>query len=306
MNRTRRNQGAPAEPEEGARTGVAIIGVGAVGASLARSLFRSSYRLLVLINRTPERAAKIAAQTGAPLASADVSAIPSDVSLLFICTRDDELEDAVASVARIGLDLKDTVVAHVSGRRTSAVLNPLKKLGAKTLSFHPLGAFPPDKEDKTFQGLTIGLEGDPLAVAIGRALALDLGAFPVQVPPEAKPAYHLAAVVTSNHLVALMSDVESILARSGLPSNLTHSLARDTLSNLHGSRPESALTGPIVRADFETVSAQIELVRKIDSAMLPRFLALAERAAELAEQSGRITREQHAELRTIIERAARA
>jgi predicted short-subunit dehydrogenase-like oxidoreductase (DUF2520 family) len=307
MNRTRRRQTAKVPDTDGiAQTGVAIVGVGAVGSSLARSLFRSGYRVACLVNRTLGPATDVASQTGTPVASTDLDDIPEGISLIFICTRDESIAGVAKSLAQTGMTFRQSVVAHVSGQRTSAELDPLRARGAYAISFHPLGSFPPGNLNKTFQGLTIGLEGDPFGVAIGRILARDLGAFPVEIPAEAKPAYHLAAVLTSNHLVGLMSDVGSILSTANLPVNLTHSLARDTLDNLLRSSPEQALTGPVVRGDHEALAKQVALLRAVAPDLLPRFLALAGGVLSLADRSGRINDQQREKLRGILKEAARS
>lgn len=303
-DRTRRRFGVEDEaPESQTGTGVAIIGLGAVGSSLARSLYRTNYRLLALINRSIEIARRIASEVGSPIVSSSVSDIPDEVRFVFICTREDNFATVVDDLLASDLELGQSVVAHVSGRETSAVLSPLADRGAHTLSFHPLGAFPPGNTRKTFAGLTIGLEGDALAVAVGKTVAVDLGAVPVEIPASAKAAYHLAAAVTSNFLVTLLGDVERLLAASDLPAGLTQSLAEDTLENLRSSSPERALTGPIVRGDRAALEDQIRTLVRIAPELLPRFLALADGTIELALRGGRISAAEGAALRGILERA---
>lgn len=293
------------QSEAPAGAGVAVIGTGAVGSGLARSLYRTNYRLLALVNRSKEAAESLAAETGSPIASDRVSDIPNDAKLLFICTREEEIPAVVDDLLATDLNFKRSVVAHVSGRLDAAILSPLAKRGARTLSFHPLGSFPPGRSEKTFAGLTIGIEGDPMAVAVGTAVALDLEAVPVEIPADAKAAYHLAAAMASNYLVTLLGDVHRLLSAVDLPPHLTDSLVEDTLENLQSSTPEQALTGPIVRADNDALVAQISTLIQIAPELLPRFIALAEGTIELAQRSGRIGAEESAGLRKILEEAGR-
>ncbi len=291
--------------ETAAGAGVAIIGVGAVGSGLARSLYRTNYRLLALVNRSKETAERLAAETGSPIVSDRVADIPPDAKLLFICTREEDIPAVVDDLLATDLDFKLSVVAHVSGRLDAAILSPLATRGARTLSFHPLGSFPPAGPSKTFEGLTIGIEGDPLAVAVGTAVALDLGAIPVEIPAEAKAAYHLAAAMASNYLVTLMGDVQRLLTAVDLPLDLTDSLIEDTLENLRSATPGQALTGPIVRADDDALVGQIGTLIQIAPELLSRFIALAEGTIDLAERSGRISAEESAGMRKILEEAGR-
>ena len=304
MDRTRRLQTTGAGRDDAVEgPGVAVIGLGAVGSSLVRSLHRTKYRLLALISRTRSVAVDLAAEAGSPIASDSVGDIPHETKLLFICTREDAIPQVVASLVETGIRFEESVAAHVSGWETAAVLSPLAERGAHTMSFHPLGSFPPRPSDKTLDGLTIGLEGDPLAVAVGRVVALDLGAHPVEIATEAKAAYHLAASATSNYLVTLMSDVQRILASAGLPRLLMQSLAADTLVNLGSMDPGRALTGPIVRGDAPALESQMRTLRAIAPELLTRFTVLADGAIDLALTGGRITLDQSTKLRRILEAA---
>lgn len=300
-DRTRRRIGAGEGRQESQKgAGVAIIGLGAVGSSLAHALYHANYRLLALINRSIDAAKRVASETGSPPVWSSPSDVPKDTMLLFICTREEAIPSVVEELLRSDLDWRKTVVAHVSGREPASVLQPLADRGARTLSFHPLGSFPPGSRPKAFTGLTIGLEGDSLAVAVGRAIALDLGAAPVEIPEAVKKAYHLAAAITSNFLVTLLGDVERLLAAADLPAGLTHSLARDTLENLRATSPERALTGPIVRADEEGLEEQVRTLTEIAPDLLARFASLAEGTIALALRGGRITTDQGAALRRIL------
>jgi len=304
MDRTRRRQTTPDESTRTEiKTGVAVIGLGAVGSSLAMSLYLARYRITAIITRSPERTRDVAAQLEVGVLSNHPADVPEETALIFICTREESFEAVIAALSTRSRDWRRTVVAHTSGRATSDVLSPLRDLGAAVLSFHPLGSFPPDMPPKTFDRLTVGLEGDPEAVEVGRVLAGDLGANPVEIPKDAKEDYHLAAVVTSNHLIALMADVEKILSSAGLPPDLTLSLARDTLNNLASRSAVDSLTGPVSRGDVEALSAQVARIRSLDPELLRRYCVLAEATVQLAVAGGRISDAVAQKLRRVLAEA---
>ena len=172
------------------------------------------------------------------------------------------------------------------------------------LSFHPLGSFVPHATDKLFRGLTIGLEGNSAAVAIGHRIAKDLGATAIEIPPNLKPAYHLAAVMSSNFVCTIMGDVHRLLETVGLPKALTHSLADDTLNNLAHLPAEQALSGPIVRGDTKAVQSQIEIIKAVIPDILDTFLSLARANIALALRGNRISRVKADEMIALLEKAS--
>lgn len=301
MTKTRPRLDAGGEPDEGNEgPGVAIVGTGAVGSSLANSLYASGYRITALINRSLESASALAGETGGSTASTSLSDIPPETRLIFICTRDESIGDIAGRLANTNFNFADVVVAHVSGRLPASILSDLSRRGALALSFHPLGSFPPGRGDKMFAGLTVALEGDELAVAMGRVLAVDLGARPVEIGWEAKDVYHLAASMTSNFLVALLWNVETLLQSSALPPDLTLGLAEDTLDNIRSLGADGALTGPIARADVEAVKEQLRLISRTTPDLLPVFRSIAGQTVRLAVASGRITEEAGDDLAEVL------
>jgi predicted short-subunit dehydrogenase-like oxidoreductase (DUF2520 family) len=99
------------------------------------------------------------------------------------------------------------------------------------------------------EGVTFAAAGDPMVFGMVSAL----GGQAVRVDDAARPAYHAAASIAANHLVALVGQVERVAATIGLPlsafAGLLHAAADDALS----LGPRQALTGPAVRGDWETV-----------------------------------------------------
>jgi predicted short-subunit dehydrogenase-like oxidoreductase (DUF2520 family) len=68
-----------------------------------------------------------------------------------------------------------------------------------------------------------------------------------------RAAYHAAAAIASNHLVALLGQVERVAARAGVPLEAYLDLVRVTLDNVAEMGPAAALTGPVARGDWATV-----------------------------------------------------
>ena len=130
------------------------------------------------------------------------------------------------------------------------------------------------------RGAWFAVAGDPGI----RAVVDSLDGMAVDVADDDRVAYHAAAVIASNHLVALLGQVERIAAGIGVPLDAYLDLVRGTVDNVERLGPADALTGPVARGDWVTVR------RHLDD-WLPRngrpIVALAREAARLVGRDAR-------------------
>jgi predicted short-subunit dehydrogenase-like oxidoreductase (DUF2520 family) len=85
--------------------------------------------------------------------------------------------------------------------------------------------------------------------------------------------------VASNHLVALLGQVERLAADAGVPFDAFLPLVRATLDNVDELGPARALTGPVARGDRGTIARHLDA---LDEDEVDAYLALAREAARLA------------------------
>lgn len=206
---------------------VRIIGSGRAGRSFAGAIDGlAEWNVLEMCGR------------GVPLADA-----AGDVDLVVIATPD----AAVAEVAAM-IDPGPAVVAHVAGSLGLAVLG---KHG-RPAALHPLMSLPdPVIGAQRLIGGWFAVAGDPLVTE----LAVDLGGRTFPVAETTRPLYHAAAAVASNHLVALLGQVERLGEAADIPVEALLALAQHSLENALALGPAQALTGPVVRGDEETIAA---------------------------------------------------
>lgn len=123
----------------------------------------------------------------------------------------------------------------------------------------------------------MALSGDPLIERVADALQGRV----VHVAESHRVAYHAAAVIASNHLIALMGQVERVAAQVGVPLEAYLDLATEALESTRRIGPARALPGPVARGDWQIVRAHI-------AALAPReraaYVAMAEQAAILAKR----------------------
>lgn len=208
---------------------------------------------------------------------------PADVEAILLCVPDAEIPAAAAAVAGAA-----PLVGHTSGATGLAALEPSGARGV--FGLHPLQTFTGAPRDaERFRGSRCAVGGTTagaLAAAVG--IARSLGMEPFELSDEQRPAYHAAASIASNFLVALEAAAEEVAAGAGLePAEARAALAplvRATVESWVELGPERALTGPVARGDELTVAAQREAVRATAPQLEALFDVMVERAQALARQ----------------------
>jgi predicted short-subunit dehydrogenase-like oxidoreductase (DUF2520 family) len=202
----------------------------------------------------------------------------AEVALL--CVPDAAITGACATIAGAVPPLR--FVGHVSGATTLDAMAPARDQGAEVFSLHPLQTIPDGGADLT--GAPGAVSGSSAAaLRLAERLAGRLGMRPFEVPEERRAAYHAAASIASNLLVALEESSAELLDRIGIEDarELLAPLVLRTAANWAERGPE-ALTGPIARGDGATVERHLGALRDTAPELLPLYEALTERASELA------------------------
>jgi len=160
----------------------------------------------------------------------------------------------------------------VSGATTLVPLAP-----HEAFSLHPLMTVP-----ARFDGAGAAVAGSTdRALATARTLAEALGMRPFEIADDDRAAYHAAASMASNYLVALEDAAARLLATTGASRELLVPLVRMTVENW-ARDGAAALTGPIARGDVATAARQREAVADAAPDLLPLWDALASATRELA------------------------
>jgi predicted short-subunit dehydrogenase-like oxidoreductase (DUF2520 family) len=250
-----------------ARTFV-LVGPGRAGTAVAAALLAAGWVLRGVVARDPSTdAARVAAgHLGAPLG--DAADLVPGTALVVLATPDRVVAEVAATLRDVVAPT--TLVVHLAGALGVDVLAGLE---CRTGALHPLQTLRADA------GAATALAGAHAAVAGDAAvegIATDLGMVPFRLADADRAAYHAAAAIASNHLVALLAQVD---ACTSVPLDAFLPLVRTTVDNVAASDPSTALTGPVRRGDVDTVRSHLAAIPPAERAA---YRALARRAARLA------------------------
>ncbi len=193
----------------------------------------------------------------------DADGQPYDMVLLAV---PDGAIAAAAAAIRPG-----PLVGHTAGAIGLDVLSPHEAFGV-----HPLMTVPATGADFTGAGAAVA-GTTPRALAAARSIAARLGLDAFEIADGDRGAYHAAASIASNFLVALEDAAETLLATTGAERRILVPLVRAAVDNWAAHGGPTALTGPIARGDEATVARQ----RAAIVARAPELVAMFDTMCEL-------------------------
>ena len=241
---------------------LAIVGAGRAGGALARAAETAGIEV------------RLAGREG-------IAAACEGAGAALLCVPDDEIDAACEALLGHAVP---AFVGHVSGATPLDVLGPASDDGAETFSLHPLQTIPDAETDLTGAPCAVGGRS-PRGLAFAIELAETIGMRPFPVGEAARTAYHAAAVIASNFLVALEESAAELLEGAGVDEarELLAPLVLRTAANW-SERGADALTGPIARGDEATVERHLAELRERAPEVVPLYEALAARTRELATE----------------------
>ncbi|MBR1866106.1 MAG: DUF2520 domain-containing protein [Lachnospiraceae bacterium] len=178
------------------------------------------------------------------------------------------------------------IICHLSGSLSSDVFSGIEQYEAYPLSIHPMFAF--SSREFVYQQLnevSFTLEGHVQAVTVWRSLLTTLGNPVIEIEKDVKPKYHAAASLLSNHVVAVLSAGYELLCQCGFTEEQARSassaLVRDNVEHVICQGAAEALTGPVERADVETIQRHLSVLEDLQRGI---YLSCGRELVRLAKQ----------------------
>lgn len=273
--------------EKPPRLDVGVVGTGRAGSVIGAALKRAGHQIKACTAVTD--LSKLRAEALLPgVAILSVEETVADRDLILLSIPDDVLDQVVSGLASTNAVSPGTFVLHLSGRYGIEVLRPLTELGCLPLALHPVMTFTGTSIDlNRLSACPFGVTTHPTLRPVAETLVMEMGGEPVWVPEENRSLYHAALTLGANNLMTLVNQTSELLESAGIsnPEALVAPLLSASLDNALRNG-DSALTGPIVRGDAETVREHLRVLANFDPAVTQAYRSLARLTAVRALASG--------------------
>ena len=233
---------------------LALVGPGRAGTTIALGLVEHGWEVVAVAGRAPDTVSTVAAVACLSSRAALVSDAGRGAAVVIVATPDRAIE---ATARAVGPSLEPgALVLHLAGSRGLDVFTDLvsERPDGRVGALHPLQSFPsPTNGLERLHGSWAAVAGDPQTAELARTLGLR----PFELRDDERLRYHAAAVVASNHVVALLGQVERLASTCGVPFDAFAPLVQSSVVNAFGIGPALALTGPVARGDLVTVEQHL-------------------------------------------------
>ncbi|HEX5671917.1 MAG TPA: DUF2520 domain-containing protein [Acidimicrobiia bacterium] len=252
---------------------IIIAGPGRAGGALALAAAAVGHTIVGLVSRSEA--------LGGQFSRIDYETPLPRADLLVVAVRDSFISEVANRLAPFASEAAAAV--HLSGFGSVALLSPLGAAGVAIGSFHPLQTLPsPTEGARALAGSWVGVTaGNELRGTLWD-FAATLSMNPFDLADDQKPAYHAAASAASNFVVAALGLSERLFAAAGVAPAAARPLTERVVANAYSLGAVAALTGPIARGDWPTVSGQVEAARA--AGLGEAYLAMAQATANLANR----------------------
>ena len=272
------------------RTPIAVIAAGRLGSSLALAMDDKGYNVVAASSRRASHRYWLSSHLEGLVTVGNAQAAVNLADVIFITAPDNAIVEICSSI-----DWRsEQVVLHCAGALPVKSLNSSADQGAIVGGFHPLQTFPtPDSADR-LEGVCFAIEADELSLQSWlQTLALNLGGSSIQMSSGQRAAYHASAVMACGLLTGLSGLAAEMWAPLGIDRDEALKrlmpLIRATVEALDEQGLPSAMTGPFVRGDVQTVATHLAAINNISADVGRAYAALAYASLHIAREQGGVT-----------------
>ncbi len=265
---------------------VIIIGTGRIGTVIGYLLKEKGFRIMGVYNRCLKTSYQALEKIGEgkPYQLEELLRVIPQADFIVITTPDGAIRETVELVGK-GKPRDETYIMHLSGLLSSEVLDITDWRGGR-FSLHPLQSVADFEEGvKLLPEAVFTIEGNESGKRFARELTEKLNLKYFMIEKEFKSLYHTAAVMASNYLVTLFNSSFDLLDKAGLDRSEVRkgviNLVRGTLQNIEKMGPVTALTGPVIRRDVETIKTHQKALLEFKPSYLELYQVLGKYTAEM-------------------------
>jgi predicted short-subunit dehydrogenase-like oxidoreductase (DUF2520 family) len=278
------------------RPATALFGAGRLARALLPHLASAGYPVVAVCDRRLAAARGAARAVPGARATTDPLRAARDAELLLLAVPDTELAALALLLADApGIGWRGRTVLHHAGALGPESLAPLKRRGASVGLLHPLQCLGSTRlAAELLPGSHARIEGTPKARRLALRLAREVGLIPLRtsgrLTPGDRTAYHAAASLLSNDVVALLGLGAALLESIGIDRSSAvaalASLVRGTVVQAGHGGLAAALSGPVVRGDAAALSAHLKALSRRSAAAAETHRLLSRALLGVAESEG--------------------
>jgi predicted short-subunit dehydrogenase-like oxidoreductase (DUF2520 family) len=266
-----------------------LVGPGKVGIALSALLVRSGHELAGCWSRSGEGCLRCEKHLGLSPSTGDMPRMIGEVDFILITASESALPELSRMIGRTGFLHEGQMLLHTSGLYPAAALEAASGPGIHLGSLHPAQSIPSVEAGLALLKRSLfTVEGDVKAVELGSRLVEDIGGRALPLEPAAKPLYHCSLATASNFLVLLAWLSGRMLVDAGIDEGSSRELVRTimkgTQANLERMKFEDALTGPVLRGDWQTVKAHLDTLKSAFPEALPLYRAASRQLITISRE----------------------
>ena len=241
---------------------IGFIGAGKVGCSLGKYFALQGAEVTGYYSRSLS-SAKTAAEFVGTNYYESLETVVRESDCLFFTVNDTAISEVWDMVKN--MNVKDKIICHCSGAKSASEFSGADERKAYGFSLHPISPISSRYDSyKNIVEAFFTLEGNKEKLPKMEAFLKDMHLRYTVISGHDKMKYHGACVFASNLMVALAYDATKLLEETGFSSkDAKKAIAPLMLQNMEAvatKGPMEALTGPVERADVETVAGHLSVL----------------------------------------------
>ena len=288
-------------PELDNQTPIAIVAAGRLGSSLATAMSDAGYNVAAVSSRRADHREwlKSRIENGVVVEKAQTAA--NLASIVFITAPDAAIDQICSTVQW----RSHQTVVHCAGVLPLSALDTATRAGTEIAGFHPLQTFPSPESSDRLKDVSFATESPNSEVLTWlETLASDLGGSSFKIESSQRAAYHASAVMACG----LLAGLTGLAAEMWEPLGIDRAdalkrlipLLRATVDALDEQGLPSAITGPFVRGDAETISSHLAATSAKSPETGKAYAALAEASLYIAKEQGGLSESAYQSIKTLL------
>ncbi len=198
--------------------------------------------------------------------------------IIVISTGESKIREIAEKISRLN-DIRGKFFFHTSSFLSSDELDSITSNGGMTAAFSPVQTFAGFEEEREiFKDIFFLAEGSPPAINLAELITRKLDAQLLIVNKEQKKFLHIASVIASNFIIALLKFSESQLKNAGsdFDLNILFPLLKKTINNITVKGIEKGRSGPSARGEAEIVDEHLKMLKGDDKLLYSLLTGILE------------------------------